>query len=421
MHLILELSYTNSLKTKLGLIRERKNPPDKRVAFLPIQCSELQYQYPGLQFIVEACGTRCVPDEQFAALGIPVHSSIEDCDVLFGIKEVPVEYLIPGKTYFFFSHTIKKQNHNRVLLREILRKKITLVDYECLQDEMGHRTVAFGRFAGIVGAYNAFRMWMLRFHYIHLKAAGECGDMAEMLDYAQHHLLGIGPVKIAVTGRGRVGNGAIEVMKKLGIREIQPQEYLDFEFSEPVFTVLSSRHYYQHPTKASWDENHFRKAPGEYSSDFLPFAFQSDILIPCHYWDPAAPKLFELKDLLHPDWKIKVISDVTCDLDGSVPTTIRTSSIADPFFDFDPEKSIEMPPFSGNKHITICAVDNLPCELPYDASQAFGEMLGQHVIPELASDNQMNIEKATIAKDGRLTDRFMYLSDYVADEMPVEN
>jgi alanine dehydrogenase len=291
-----------------------------------------------------------------------------------------------------------------------------LVDYECLVDKNGQRTVAFGRFAGIVGAYNALRMWMQRFHEIRLKAAFECGDMEEMLDYARHHVPRIGNIKLAITGTGRVGQGAIEVLKAIGIKEVQPEVYLTQEFEEPVFTVLSSKHYYHKINAEFWEEKDFRQNPEKYETKFSQFANSTDILIPCHFWDPKAPHLFSKEDTKNENFRIKVISDVTCDLNGSIPTTIRTTTIASPFFDIDPIKFQEMPAFSNPRNITICAVDNLPCELPFDASMAFGAMLSECVIPELVSGNLESIEKATIAKNGVLSPNFEYLSDYATME-----
>ena len=400
---------------KIGLIRERKSPPDKRVAFTPSQCHEIILKHPEIQFIIEPSDVRCIPDALYQSIGFHVGPEMDICDILFGIKEVPPAQLIFGKTYFFFSHTIKKQAHNQKLLREVLNQKITLIDYECLINERGERTVAFGRFAGIVGAYNALRMWMYRFHQIPLKPAHECGDMEEMMDYARHHLAVLGHVKIAVTGTGRVGKGAEELLLGLGLKKLEPKEYLNSDFSCPVFTVLSSSHYYEHPDAMAWSENHFRNNPGEYRSKFMDFAVSTDVFIPCHYWNPAAPALFSSKDMQKPRFRIRVISDVTCDLEGSVPSTIRTSTIAEPFYDLDPVAFSESAAFSSEKNITVCAIDNLPCELPFDASEAFGRMLIENVIPELVSGKWKSLEKATIARDGRLMPDFQYLEDYAFD------
>lgn len=397
---------------KLGLIRERKNPPDRRVAFLPSQCTDIQAANPSISFLIEPSDIRCVHDNEYLAQDLEVSTDIEKADILFGIKEIPAANLLPDKTYFFFSHTIKKQAHNQKLLQAALAKKITLVDYECLLDEKGNRTVAFGRFAGIVGAYNALRMWMYRFHQILLKPAFECGDMSEMMDYAQHHVSALEPIKIAITGSGRVGNGAREILKALNIKEVEPDDYLTNRYNYPVFAQLSSRHYLRHPEQETWDETHFRKNPEAYERHFQAFAQSTDLLITCHYWDPASPPLFTREEAAYSDFQIKVISDVTCDLEGSVPTTLRTSTIQNPFYDIDPQTFTEQTAFSAEKNITVCAIDNLPCELPYDSSKAFGEMLASHVIPGLLSGGSKSIEMATIVKNGKLTDRFQYLEDY---------
>lgn len=402
---------------KIGLIRERKNPPDRRVAFLPAQCALISELYPQIHIVVEPSEDRCVQDEAYVKQGIEVSSDISDCQVLFGIKEVPPAELLQGKTYFMFSHTIKKQAHNRVLLQQILQKKITLVDYECLTDEFSNRTVAFGRFAGIVGAYNALRMWFFRNLNIELKPAYKCLDMAEMLDCARRELHQLAPIKIAITGSGRVGQGAIEVLRNLGIKEVEPSEYQNFEFTEPVFTVVRSRHYVRKKSDGSWNELHFRKNPGEYQSDFSPFFKSTDLLIACAFWDPQAPVLFTREEAARDDFRIRLISDVTCDLDGSIPTTLRTSSIMEPFYDVDLKSFKEHDAFSDKNFLTVCAVDNLPTELPFDASKSFGEMLIKHVIPELVSESQSAIDRATLARNGHLMPNYSYLEEYVLEKV----
>lgn len=402
---------------KIGLIRERKNPPDRRVAFLPDQCALVQELYPNIQFLVEPSPDRCISDDEYQKLGIEVTESCRaECPILFGIKEVPPADLIDGKTYFMFSHTIKKQAHNRILLQKVLEKKITLVDYECILDEKGNRTVAFGRFAGIVGAYNAIRMWFLRYKNIILKPAHACANMAEMLDCAKKEMSQMGNIKIAITGSGRVGHGAIEVLRALSFKEVEPEIFVENEFENPVFTVLSSRHYIRHSSDNSWDEAHFRKNPETYQSEFMRFAKTTDVLIACAYWNPNAPLLFSRSDTANSDFRIRVISDVTCDLDGSIPTTLRTSSISEPFFDVDPQTFQEMPAFSNEKNITICSIDNLPTELPYDASRSFGEMLIKNVLPEIVVGGGRAMDGAKIASGGNLEPPFRYLENYAFEK-----
>ena len=139
---------------KLALIREGKVPPDSRVPLTPEQCAYVLANHP-VEIVVEPSPIRCFADDEYREAGIALQNDLSDADVLLGVKEVPVEQLIPGKTYFFFSHTIKKQAYNRRLLQTILEKRIRLIDYEVLTDLNGRRLIAFGRFAGMVGAHNA--------------------------------------------------------------------------------------------------------------------------------------------------------------------------------------------------------------------------------------------------------------------------
>lgn len=397
---------------RIALISEKKNPPDKRVAFSPGQCLRIMEQYPKVRFLVEPSKVRCIPDADYTSAGITLTNDPGSADVLFGIKEVPAEELIPGKTYFFFSHTIKKQAHNQKLLAALLRNNITMVDYECLQDDNGNRTVAFGRFAGIVGAYNGLRMWLRKKNLARLPSASECADMTDMLEQVRPCLPMLKHLKIVLTGTGRVGSGAMEVLKNLGIRQLLPADYLAYQGEEPVFSILSSCHYHEKNDGSGWDETEFRKNPSVFHSTFGHFAASTDLLISCHFWNPAAPLLFTLNDIRKPEFRISVISDVTCDIGGSIPTTLRASSIESPFYDVNKADGRETEAFSGENNISVCAVDNLPCELPLDASLAFGEMLMAHVLPELVTGNHKSVAGATICREGRLCPAFNYLQDF---------
>jgi saccharopine dehydrogenase (NAD+, L-lysine-forming) len=401
---------------KILLLKEQKNPPDRRVAFLPEQCLRIQQLYPQLRFFFQPSDSRCIPDNAYLEFGINPLENPEEADILFGIKEVPAEFLVEGKTYFFFSHTIKKQAHNRGLLRALLSKKIEMIDYECLLDPNGNRTVAFGRFAGIVGAYNAFRMYFQKTGTGILPPASSCSNQQDLILLTKEWLPVVGGLKIAITGTGRVGSGAIEVLDQLGIPRISPEAYLEYAGIKPVYTVLSSRHYMKRKAGLPWDEDRFRTYPEEYESCFSRYTASTDILISCHFWNPGAPVLFKLKDIASPEFRISIVSDVTCDIGGSIPTTLRASSIASPFYDADRKTGRELPAFSSADNITVCAVDNLPCELPYDASIAFGEMLGNFVIPEIAGSSRTSVEAATICRDGRLLTAFQYLRDFAGED-----
>ncbi len=397
---------------KIGIIREGKQPPDQRVAFLPQQIADLIKKHPELNFYVQSSAVRCVPDEAYSAYNIPMVDDLNSCDILFGIKEVPIDQLMEGKVYFFFSHTIKKQAYNKKLLQSILDKNITLIDYECLTDEKGNRLVAFGRYAGLVGAYNALWVWGKRTGLYQLKRAYASQNLLEMFENVSQ--LSISNIKIAVTGGGRVSNGAMEMLDTAGIKKVSVEDYLHHDFHEPVYAQLRSQDYYKHKN-GNWDSQEFYQNPNAYKSNFSAFTEVTDILIHAAYWDNRADILFSTDQMKDSSFKIKVIADITCDIKGSIPSTLRASTILDPVYDYDPKSELERPAFSNENHIQVMAIDNLPTEVPYDASEEFGNMLGQHVIPHLKSRAQSDIiQRAIITHKGHLTQRFQYLEDFVS-------
>jgi alanine dehydrogenase len=400
---------------KIGIIREGKVPPDKRVPFTPLQCKHIIDHMPGTEIVVQPSPIRCFRDEEYSRLGIPLREDLTDCDILMGVKEVPLADLIPGKTYFFFSHTIKKQPHNRELLREVVRKGIQLIDYEVLTDHSGMRIIGFGRFAGVVGAYNGFRAWGLRHHLWSLKPAWQCRNMEEML--GELKAVDLPAIRIAVTGGGRVAGGVLELMEAAGIPSLPVDHYLADEIHPgPVYVRLDPGDYNEHNEGQPFDLLHFFNNPGEYKGTFRRFLPQTDLLIGAAFWDPKAPVLFSPEDTLRPDFRVKIIADITCDIDGSIPTTRRSSTIDDPFYDIHPHSFEIKEPFSGEDHISVMAVDNLPCELPTDASHDFGKNLMEKVLPFLVGEDPDGIiERASITKNGQLTEKFAYLQEYLAD------
>lgn len=397
---------------RVGIIKERKVPVDHRVAFSPTQCKEIQERYPHVHIVVEPSEVRCFDDDDYKKNGIEVSSDLQSCDLLFGVKEVPVEQLIPNKRYFFFSHTIKKQSYNRDLLRAVLAKNISLVDYECLKDVNGKRVVAFGRFAGIVGAYNGILSFGKKLGLFDLKPANQCFDIDELWD--EFEKVELPPLKILLTGGGRVARGAQEVLDDMGIRNVVGLEYLNQTFDEPVYIQLDSDAYNQRLDKTDFDFADFYSNPGLYESTFDQYTSITDVLIAGAYWDPNAPTLFSLNDVQSADFKIRTIADITCDIEGSIPTTIRSTTIDQPCFDFSRKTLSEEVAFSDLDNITVMAVDNLPCELPRDASVSFGEQLLENVTDALfTSTNDTIVDRATIAKEGELTERYAYLQDYI--------
>jgi len=400
---------------KIGIILEGKNPPDRRAPFSPEQLKALTERYRGqITFVVQSSEVRCYSDAEYRNVGIEVKDDISEADVLFGVKEVPIQQLIPDKTYFFFSHSIKRQAHNRKLLRAILDKGIRLIDYEAIKNPTGERVAAFGRWAGIVGAYNAFWTYGQKTALYDIKRASECKDYEELKLELKN--VQLPPIKIVVTGAGRVGGGIREILDALAIPEVDTHEFLYNYFEEPVYAVLSSSDYNRRKVDGGFDREEFYTSPERYESHFLKFAEAGEMLISGAFWNPDAPRLFDITDISSPDFGLTVIADITCDIDGSIPTTFRTTTISDPVYDVARRSGTELPAFGSQSSISVMAIDNLPCELPRESSEEFGRQLGQWVIPALLEDNAPILEKATIARDGDLTLEFMYLMDFVYSE-----
>lgn len=397
---------------KIGLIREGKIPPDKRVAFTPLQAQEIQQRFNGVEVVCQHSEVRAFSDEEYKEAGITVTQDVSDCDILMGIKEVPVTDLIADKTYLFFSHTLKKQPYNRKLLQEVLKKNITLIDYEALRDRFGNRLVAFGRYAGIVGAYNALWTYGKRFGLFSLRRAFECFDINDLK--RELRKVQLPPVKIILTGAGRVAKGSMETLDTASIRKVSAQDFLDRNFGEPVYVQLSSADYHKRKDGGKFNRDEFHKFPERYEADFTRFT-EADILIAGAYWNPKAPALFTSRDMLEPSFKIKVVADITCDINGSVPSTRKASTIIDPVYDYDACTDSIQPPLSNEKFVTVMAIDNLPCELPRSASEEFGRDLIDRILPVMiGEDKEEIIARATLTRNGKLTEHFAYLQDFVA-------
>lgn len=408
--IVLPLGICNMIK--LALLAEGKIPPDRRVPFTPEQVVEIEKKYSNVKVIVQKSAVRSFRDEEYTNLGIEVVNDVKDCDILMGIKEVPVRDLVDGKTYLFFSHTIKKQAHNKKLLQTILHKKITLIDYETLKDKIGNRLVAFGRYAGIVGTYNGLLIYGKRYGLYDLRRAYECFDIDDLK--TELNKVKLPPVKILLTGSGRVGNGALIIFDEAGIKRVSPEDFISKKFDGPVFTQLSSADYHKNKRTGYFDRHEFHSFPERYEIDFLKYARVTDLFIAGAYWDPNAPVLFTREDMLHPGFKIRVIADITCDINGSIPCTKKSSTVDDPVYDYNPVNDAVEPALSKTGNITVMAVDNLPCELPRSASQDFGRDLIDRILPSLlGEDKEGIIERATIARAGKLTEGFLYLKDYI--------
>ncbi len=400
-----------TLFMKFVLIKERKNPPDRRVIFSPEACKALVASNPNLELKVESSDIRVFRDDAYATAGVEVIDDVSNCDVLLGVKEVPIEDLISNKKYFFFSHTYKKQPYNRKLLQAILDKNIELYDHEVLTNTKGIRVVAFGVYAGIVGAYNGFRTYGLKYKTFNLPKAEHLPDQKGLI--AELNNIELPNIKIVLTGKGRVSGGAKEMLDGMYIKEVSVEEFLNTEFNEPVYVQLDVLDYNKRKDGEKLSNTDFYKNPSVYKSDFMRFAKVADYYIAGHYWDENAPFIFSRKDAKSPDFNIKVVADVSCDIDGPVASTLRASTIADPIYGYNPQTEKEVN-FKDTDAIAVMAVDNLPCELPKDASIGFGESFANYVIPAFFNGDKDGIlERALMTKNGKLTEKFSYLQDYV--------
>jgi alanine dehydrogenase len=399
------------MNIKFAIIKERKNPPDRRVVFSPSKLAEAKKQFPDAIFKVESSDIRVFSDEQYKAKGFEVTEDVSDCDVMIGVKEVPIDALIPNKKYFFFSHTIKKQPYNRKLLKAILDKNIELYDHETIVNEKGFRLIGFGRYAGIVGAYNGFRAWGLKYNSWELPKAGPLPNQEALIK--ELNQIKLPNIKILLTGSGKVSNGSKEMLDAMNIKSVSVKDYLNNTFNEPVYCKIDVLDYNKRKDGKVIDVFDFYNNPQDYDSNFMRFAKVTDYYIAGHFYGDGAPYLFSRTDVKSPDFNIKVVADISCDVDGPVATTLRASTIADPIYGYDPETESEID-YKDDKAITVMAVDNLPCELPQDASEGFGEQFLQHVIPAFFNKDKNGIlKRAKITEQGKLTDNFSYLDNYV--------
>ncbi|MGS2727216.1 NAD(P)-dependent oxidoreductase [Psychroserpens sp. BH13MA-6] len=397
---------------KFAIIKERKNPPDRRVVFSPEKLVEAQLAFPQAEFVVESSDIRVFSDDAYREKGFTVTDDVSDADVMIGVKEVPVDALIPNKKYFYFSHTIKKQPYNRKLLKAMLDKHIEMYDHETIVKKSGARLIGFGRYAGLVGAYNGFRALGLRDGLFQLPKVETLTD----LEAVKRELdkITIPNIKIVLSGTGKVAMGAKEILDHLKIKEVSDALYLTSQFSEPVYCMIDVMEYNKRKDGKVGDKWAFYKDPSGYESNFMPYAKQTDYFIAGHFYGNNAPYLFTRADAKHLDFRINLVADISCDIDGPVASTIRPSTIADPFYGYDPTTESEVA-YDADKAITVMAVDNLPCELPKDASEGFGEMFLESVIPAFFNDDERGILKRAkiTTNNGQLTERFKYLQDYV--------
>lgn len=397
---------------RIGIVREGKTPQDNRTPLSPKQCKDLLTKYPSLEIYVQPSPIRCFSDEEYQLQAIPLQEDLSHCDILMGVKEALIDTLIPHKTYLFFSHTKKAQPYNKKLMQALVTHQIRMIDYECLTHDDGHRIVGFGFWAGVVGAHNGLLEYGKKTGLYTLQPVHTYKNFEALKESYESFI--VPPVKIVVTGTGRVASGILDILQYLDIAEVSPIDFLQKSYTYPVFTHLKGEDLYARKDDSTYNRDNFHAHADQYTCLFLPYAKQADILMNGIYWDHKIPRLFELNDIQHPQFKLPVIADITCDENGSVPCNVGASTIADPTYGFDKltlQKTVPHLPIQQT--IDIMAVDNLPNELPRDASKYFGGFLMTYVLPNLIEGIQSNvIKRATICEQGQLTSHFAYLHDY---------
>ena len=396
---------------KFAVIQERKSPPDRRVVLDPKSCKNLLSTFPSAELIIESSPIRAFSDMDYSSAGLEVVADVSAAEVLIGVKEVPIEALIPNKSYFFFSHTIKKQPYNRKLLQAILDKNITLYDHETLVNESNHRLIGFGYYAGVVGAYNGLRALGLKLNCFELPKATDLNDRAAL--NAQLDLLTIPNVKIVLTGSGRVGQGAKEILDHLNIKKVSVDQFLNNSFKEAVYVQLDVLDYCKRKDGTTLGKKDFFNYPEAYQSTFDRFTSVADFFIAGHFYGKGAPAFFTREQAKSPRFNLKVVADISCDIDGPVACTIRPSTIDKPIYGYDAETETEVN-FSNASAIAVMAVDNLPCELPKDASEGFGHTFVEKIIPAFFNQDAFGVlKRSKMTENGKLTDAFSYLQAYI--------
>ena len=396
---------------KFGIIKERKNPPDRRVVFSPQKLQEFQQQFPEATIVVESSDIRVFSDDAYAKAGFEITENLSDCDVLIGVKEVPIAALIPNKKYFFFSHTIKKQPYNRDLLKAMLEKNITLYDHEVITDPRGNRLIGFGRYAGLVGAYNGFRAFGMKAQSFSLPKAEHLADLPALIE--ELNSINLPAIKILLTGSGKVAKGAKEILDAMNIKSVSISAYLTESFLEPVYCKIDVLDYNKRIDGQVLTNSDFYNNPSAYISNFMRFAKVTDYFIAGHFFGDGSPYLFTREDAKNKHFNIRLVADISCDIDGPVASTLRASTIADPIYGYDPETSTEVA-YTTSDAITVMAVDNLPCELPKDASEGFGHTFVEKIIPAFFDNDSVGVlKRAKMTDNGQLTAAFSYLQNYV--------
>ena len=408
-------------KITLSIIKEARID-ENRTPLVPSQTSNLLDKLSNLKIIVQPSKNRCFKDEDYLKAGAEITDDLSNADIILGVKEVEISKLIENKTYLFFSHTSKVRHYinkatqdkaiiyKKELLREVIKKKVTLIDYENIRNISGeaYRYLGFGRFAGIVGCYNTLNLYLKLQNKQLLPRAFEINSYEKIKELISKQ--SFNKLKILQTGRGNVAKGSMEILKLANIKQISINDYLKKKYDEAVFCNISTREYIERIDNKNFSYQDLILNPHKYRSKMKNFLFDTDILITGHYWDSKFPKFFS-SNQINEFKKLKIIGDITCDINGAIPTTIRSTSIAKPYYSIDKNSFKEIS--LGSEGIAVMAVDNLPSELSCDSSEEFGNNLTSEVLPYLINKDDGRINRATTASNGKFCSPFSYLENFI--------
>lgn len=431
----------------VGIRREDKNRWERRVPLVPVDVARLKGDK-GVACMVQPSTIRVFSDDEFLKSGARVEEDLSACRVVLGIKEFPVSFLDKGRTYLFFSHTVKGQKHNMGMLKRMMELGCDLMDYELITDSSGRRLIFFGRHAGLAGMIDT--LWAVgkrlatneglvtpfldlepAWSYPDLQAAKEAVSQVGRRISDEGLPSSLNPFVCGITGYGNVSKGAQEIYDLLPFESLTPQELL-FGFGpssgdrRKVYKVVFEEKHLARPLQDGqpFVLEEYYEHPERYTGLFEPFIGRLTVLANCIYWDERYPRLVTrkaLQGLLAEADRIslRVIGDISCDVEGSIEATVKATSSDDPVFVFDPRSGSAQMGFDGDG-VCIMAVDNLPCELPRESSEHFSSSLAGF-IPVLAATDfkaarielPRELEDAMILRRGELTERFRHLSRYI--------
>jgi alpha-aminoadipic semialdehyde synthase len=433
--------------TTVGIRFEDKYKMEKRVALVPRDVKRL-IKNDDIPVIVQKSAKRVFKEEEYAKVGATISDKLDEAQIIFGVKEMPIDFFENNKTYLFFSHTIKGQDYNMPLLKRMVEKKINLIEYEKITDDSGKRLIFFGRYAGLAGMINSFWSFGQRCKIKGVEtpfASLKQSHLYSSLDEAKDALSGvadiikkegidssIAPLVIGITGYGNVSKGAQEIIDLFNNKEITPEELLELRNSnsfdnKTIYKVIFKENHISKPknNNVEFELQHYYNHPEEYENNFEQYVPALSILMNCMYWGPEYPRIIT-KDFLEelfskPENKLCVIGDVTCDPDGSIEATHMGTFIEDPVFVYNPFTREPTMGFEG-EGLLIMAVDILPSELPREASEGFSEALSPYVKDLVNTDFNESFEKLTlpaplkralILHNGEFTPDYKYMEEFI--------